>query len=792
MKFVEITALLLALLIVEIVIGVAVYRHAAEVAYNGQMNDYLRCISRLAKSVDAAIETGKTQTPDVWGTLSGKEFTLSDSTGNYVADANIADNLTKRSVNIYRLSEVCNNQSADERITSDEKVYVVYSEPQESGTVNLSFRDLADLTAGMSFEDFGGIALFSGSGRSEYIAESAELAPAEDVMSKLAEYRLSLKDAMQSSARTVSAGSAVYALSVSPLQAAPTYTVGGYADFSGGQRMLNALKLQIILSIIGTALFTALVVYLCAYAFGSRSEKKAYFFTVNPAGEIIYRNKRFEKDFPEVREISERLNRFDENQVYTLSLAQPDENKLISCFVRKHFDGTVDVFGRELIVPVGNDIEIERKDNMSAMFRALSEEHPKVLLGMIYFNNIGEIKDVFGREFAESVRNLLLERVRKQFEQMFVFDYYTLGVLQPDGMRLDIMMRDMEHVVSELNRVVKVGENNVLVNVKCGFTLSDLSVKESPYDDVMATANAALKRACEPQPDILNRVDYYVFIESQRKLYARYLFKIDIPQMLKNGDFYLEYQPQYSLSKDRIVGFEALFRVNRRVQINVSTLDIINYAEQSGNMVLLGNFILTTGMKFAKSIEGMGVSVSLNVSPVQLMQTGFVDNFLNIYRSFDLQPGSISVEITESYLVSDIGATLKKLNVLRSNGIDIHLDDFGTGYSSFNYLSVLPISTIKIDQSFVRDILDNRVNRLITKTIVEICKNLKLESICEGVEKPDQLELVRELGCDIIQGYVISRSVNDATARDMIEHYKYLPPAPPPDEEPPQKPEKNS
>ena len=787
MKFIEVTALLLALLAIEIVIGVAVYRRASEVAYNGQMNDYLRCISRLAKSVDEALEAGKTQTPDVSGTLAGSKFRLDDSATEYTADDNIADNLTNRNVNIYRLSEICNNnQSVDERITSDQKIYVIYSEPQGDGTVKLSLRDFADLTDGMSFEDFGAIALFSGSGRSEYIAGAAEAAPVEAEMEKLAKNRL------QSSARTVSAGNAVYALSVSPLQAAPTYTVGGYADFSGGQRMLNALKLQIILSIIGIALFTALVVYLCAYAFGSRSEKKAYFFTVNPAGEIIYRNKRFEKDFPEVREISERLNRFDENQVYTLSLAQPDENKLISCFVRKHFDGTVDVFGRELIVPVGNEIEIERKDNMSAMFRALSEEHPKVLLGMIYFNNIGEIKDVFGREFAESVRNLLLERVRKQFEQMFVFDYYTLGVLQPDGMRLDIMMRDMEHVVSELNRVVKVGENNVLVNVKCGFTLSDPSVKESPYDDVMATANAALKRACEPQPDILNRVDYYVFIESQRKLYARYLFKIDIPQMLKNGDFYLEYQPQYSLSKDRIVGFEALFRVNRRVQINVSTLDIINYAEQSGNMVLLGNFILTTGMKFAKSIEGMGVSVSLNVSPVQLMQTGFVDNFLNIYRSFDLQPGSISVEITESYLVSDIGATLKKLNVLRSNGIDIHLDDFGTGYSSFNYLSVLPISTIKIDQSFVRDILDNHVNRLITKTIVEICKNLKLESICEGVEKPDQLELVRELGCDIIQGYVISRSVNDATARDMIEHYKYLPPAPPPDEEPPQKPEKNS
>ena len=789
MKFVVVTAFLLALLIVEVVIGVAVYRHASEIAYNGRMNDYERSASRLALSMDEAIEAGKTQTPDLTGTLkSDNTFLLSDSDVSYKCDPAIAENLAK-GVCIYRLREICNrNQTADDRINSDDTVYVIYSEKQEDESYLLSFRSFADLTSEISFEGFGAITIFSGSGRSEYIDGTADenSGIGEDLPDELKEYRMDPDNVTANGDQRITVGSGVYTLWTQTLQSAPAYTVGGYADFSGGQKELNSLRSQGILSIVGITALTTVIVYLCAYVFGNRREKSAYFFTVNPAGEIIYRNKRFEKDFPHVREIAERLNRFDEDRIYTLSLAQEEEeNKLLSCFVRKHFNGTIDVFGRELTVPYGNDVEIERKDNMSAMFRSLSDEHPKVLLGMIYFNNIAEIKDVFGREFSESVRNLLLDRVRKQFDQMFVFDYYTLGVLQPDGSRLEIMMRNMEQIVSELNRVVKAGENNVLVNVKCGFALSDPSVKELSYDDVMAAANAALKRACEPQADILNSVDYYVFMESQRKLYSRYLFKIDIPQMLKNGDFYLEYQPQYSLSEDRIVGFEALFRVNRRVQINVSTLDIINYAEQSGNMVLLGNFILSTGMKFAKSIEGKGVSVSLNVSPVQLMQTGFVDNFLNIYRSYDLQPGSISVEITESYLVSDINATLKKLNVLRSSGIEIHLDDFGTGYSSFNYLSVLPISTIKIDQSFVRDISDNRVNRLITKTIVEICKNLKLESICEGVEKPDQLELVRELGCDIIQGYVISRSVNEETARDMIEHYRYQPPAAEPSEDEP-------
>ena len=312
-----------------------------------------------------------------------------------------------------------------------------------------------------------------------------------------------------------------------------------------------------------------------------------------------------------------------------------------------------------------------------------------------------------------------------------------------------------------------------MVSVKCGFVLSDTAMSSRNYDYIMSAADAALKRAVEDRGDSLNRNDYFIFRESQKKLYAKYLFKIDIPQMLENGDFYLEYQPQYSLTENRIVGFEALFRVNRRVQISVSTYEIITYAEQSGNMVLLGDFIFNTGMRFAKSIEGLGVSISLNVSLVQLMQTGFVDNFLKIYRSYNLKPGAISVEITESYLMSAVDDTLKKLEILRSNGISIHLDDFGTKYSSFNYLKQLPIGAIKIDQIFIRDIDRNDYSRFITKMIVDISKNLNLSSICEGVETKQQMETVKALGCDIIQGFLISRSVDEDKARKMIAEYHY-------------------
>ena len=175
---------------------------------------------------------------------------------------------------------------------------------------------------------------------------------------------------------------------------------------------------------------------------------------------------------------------------------------------------------------------------------------------------------------------------------------------------------------------------------------------------------------------------------------------------------------------------------------------------------------------------GTGVSVSLNVSLIQLMQTGFVDNFLKLYRFYDLKAGALCLEITESFLVQTIDETLKKLCILKENGINVHLDDFGKAYSSFNYLQKLPISAIKIDKTFVSDIEKNRYSEFITKTIIDISNNLNLKSICEGVETEEQLKIVSSYGCETVQGFLISRSVDENTARDMIKNYRYIKTAP--------------
>ncbi|MBP5308727.1 MAG: EAL domain-containing protein, partial [Clostridia bacterium] len=222
-----------------------------------------------------------------------------------------------------------------------------------------------------------------------------------------------------------------------------------------------------------------------------------------------------------------------------------------------------------------------------------------------------------------------------------------------------------------------------------------------------------------------------------------------------------------------IVAFEALLRLKKHVQMNENIYDIITYAEQSGSMVHLGDFIFSEGMKFAKSIQETGAGVSLNVSPVQLMQAGFVDNFLKLYHSYGLKPGAVSIEVTESFLMTTMEETLRKLEILRANGIDVHLDDFGTTYSSLKYLKELPISAIKIDRSFVYDIEENFNSETISELVLNLSAKLGVESICEGVETLGQLKRLRSLGADIIQGFIISKAVPGDTARDMLENYRF-------------------
>jgi EAL domain-containing protein (putative c-di-GMP-specific phosphodiesterase class I) len=184
-------------------------------------------------------------------------------------------------------------------------------------------------------------------------------------------------------------------------------------------------------------------------------------------------------------------------------------------------------------------------------------------------------------------------------------------------------------------------------------------------------------------------------------------------------------------------------------------------AEESGLILPLGNWVLETACAqltlWASSPEMSRLTVAVNVSAHQFRQSGFVDQVLAILKKTNANPRRLKLELTESLLVSNVDEVIEKMFALKAKGVGFSLDDFGTGYSSLSYLKLLPLDQLKIDQSFVRDVLIDPNDASIAKTIIVLAQNLGLGVIAEGVETAAQRDFLANLGCIAYQGYFFSR-----------------------------------
>jgi EAL domain-containing protein (putative c-di-GMP-specific phosphodiesterase class I) len=230
-------------------------------------------------------------------------------------------------------------------------------------------------------------------------------------------------------------------------------------------------------------------------------------------------------------------------------------------------------------------------------------------------------------------------------------------------------------------------------------------------------------------------------------------------------------QAQYNNDLERIVGFEALIRWTNPKYSSESPLKFIQMAEKNNMIVDIGRIALHETFMIAKELEPYDVHISLNISPVQMLQAGFVNEIMTVFDQYDLKKGSISLEITETFLIDSFELVINKLNILKRHGFNIHLDDFGTGYSSLQYLRDLPVNTIKIDKAFIDDIERDVHSRAIVTMISNLAKNINLDVIAEGIETEKQNQFVYKAGCNVIQGYIISPPVPKDKAIELIKTY---------------------
>lgn len=259
--------------------------------------------------------------------------------------------------------------------------------------------------------------------------------------------------------------------------------------------------------------------------------------------------------------------------------------------------------------------------------------------------------------------------------------------------------------------------------------------------------------------------------QMQAAITARVALETNMRRSLLDGDFLLYYQPQ--LDRDgQIVGAEALLRWRHPEQGVISPVHFIHLAEDTGLIMPLGEWILDTACrqlaKWATRQETSHISMAVNVSARQFRQPDFVDKIITAINRNGANPRRIKLELTESLLLDDVDDTAKKMNRLKSFGIEFSLDDFGTGYSSLSYLRRLPFEQLKVDKSFVKDVPENHEDATLVKTIITLGRNLGLKVVAEGVMTQSQFDFLDKCVCDAFQGYFFSQPLLPGDFDDLV------------------------
>src|SRR5690606_23852801 len=243
---------------------------------------------------------------------------------------------------------------------------------------------------------------------------------------------------------------------------------------------------------------------------------------------------------------------------------------------------------------------------------------------------------------------------------------------------------------------------------------------------------------------------------------------MDLHHALANGEFELYFQPLFDLASNRFSSFEALIRWHHPERGLVSPVEFIPVAEETGLIVPIGEWVLKEACRHAVTWPDEP-RIAANFSTVQLGRPGSRNRVFQPLATSRLAPARLEVEITESLFLESSGPVLETLHGLKQIGVRIALDDCGTGFSSLSYLRRFPFDKIKIDRSFILELLETREANAVVKAITDLASALNMETTAEGVEEPEQVEALREHGCTTVQGYLFSKPVPAAEVIALIE-----------------------
>jgi len=367
------------------------------------------------------------------------------------------------------------------------------------------------------------------------------------------------------------------------------------------------------------------------------------------------------------------------------------------------------------------------------------------------------INDSFGYEAGDRV----LQEIGKRLADS-VREFETSA--RVGGDEFAVILQDLEHeqeamvvtqrLLDNIAQPMKIDDQDVVVTACVGIAFFPDNGED--VEPLLKCAESAMRRAQER-----GRHSYQIFSQQMHsEVLTRMSLERDLRHALERDEFRLHYQPQLSLDDNRLIAVEALVRWEHAKRGLIAPMDFISLLEDSGLIIGAGEWILRKACQQVREWQKMGyqgLRVAVNLSPRQFEDPKLVDFVHRALADFGLDPECLELEITESHLMRDTKRTNATLASIKSLGVRIAIDDFGTGYSSLAYLRRFPIDSLKIDQTFVRAITQDRDDASIAAGIIGLGHKLRLNIIAEGVETEEQLAFLYKEGCDAIQGYLCGR-----------------------------------
>ncbi len=383
------------------------------------------------------------------------------------------------------------------------------------------------------------------------------------------------------------------------------------------------------------------------------------------------------------------------------------------------------------------------------------------------------INDTFGHGFGDLLLQQVAERLHsiiKKEERIFRYggDEFIIII---ESMKQEEVSQVAIRILGEFNESFNINNREVFITPSIG--ISSYPEDGADKETLIKNADAAMYFAKEKGRNIFK----WYTSNLNNTFLEKMNLENDLRKALDNDEFYLTYQPQIDLSSGKIIGVEALIRWQHPRLGLISPASFIPIAEETGLIVPIGKWIFKTAINQNKEWQKKGyphLRIAINISVRQFQDSHFVDTIIQALEDSQLDPQYVDLEITES-VMQNIKESTVLLKQLKRIGLYLSIDDFGTGYSSLSLLRNLPIDNLKIDQSFIYDLMNNVQALAIVKTIIDMGRNLELDVVAEGIENEHQLSTLKKIKCTYGQGYYFNKPLSKEEIEQLLmENISYL------------------